>query len=408
MPGAGETTKETPPAKRKRPLTRRPLVLLIAAGVIGLAAFYGIRRFLNSRIYQSTDDAFVDAHVVSVSPRVASYAARVLVDDNQHVARGQLLVELDPHDFQAKLNQARANLAAATAGHSAASINVNVVSRTSNAGVRQAEAAVVAAQATADAARSQVGAASAARVAAEAEATRTGADVRRYTQLLKTSAVSRQQTDNAIAAHRSANAQLDAAIRNQQAAVASFGQAQGQVEEARAKLSQARAAPDQVAYSKAQADQASAEVAQLEAAVKLAELQLSYTKIYAATDGRVTRRSVEAGDYLQPGQRILSLVPDQVWVVANFKETQLKVIRVGQSATVTFDVYPNRVFHGHVESIQAGSGAAFSLLPPENATGNFVKVVQRVPVKIVIDDKPDPTHVVLGPGMSAVPTVKVR
>ena len=122
----------------------------------------------------------------------------------------------------------------------------------------------------------------------------------------------------------------------------------------------------------------------------------------------MTRKNVEAGEYLETGQRIFSLVPDEVWVVANFKETQLKVINTGQPATVKFDAYPNRVFHGHVESIQAGSGAAFSLLPPENATGNYVKVVQRVPVKIVIDDKPDPAHVVLGPGMSAVPTVKVR
>ena len=208
---------------------------------------------------------------------------------------------------------------------------MNVVSKTSNAGVRQAEAAVATARSQADAARSQIGAAQAERVAAEAEASRSGADVQRYQQLLKTSAVSRQQADNAVAAHRTANARLNAAIKSEQAAVAALRQAEGQVDEAEAKLTEARAAPEQIAYSRAQAQEAEAQMAQLESAVKLAELQLSYTKIYASTDGRVTRKSVEPGDYLEPGQRIFSLVPDEVWVIANFKETQLKTHQSGSA-----------------------------------------------------------------------------
>lgn len=406
MPSAGDQAK-TPAAQPKRSLLRRPRVLILIALILAVGAYFGIRHIRHARMYQSTDDAFVEAHVVSVSPRIASYVARVLTDDNRHVKRGQLLVELDPRDYQARLNQARANRAAAAAGHTAASINVRVVAKTSGANIRQAEAAILAAEGVAQAARSQIGAAQADRVAAEAEATRASADVERYQRLLTTSAVSRQQTDAAVAANRTAKARLEAARRAEQTATATWRQAQGQIAEAQARLAEARAAPDQVAYSRAQAEQAAAQTKQLDEAVRLAELEYSYTKIYAPASGRITRKSVEPGDYLQPGQRIFSIVPDEVWIVANFKETQLRHIRKGQPATVKIDAYPDKVFRGHVESVQAGSGAAFSLLPPENATGNYVKVVQRVPVKIVLDEIPDSSHV-LGPGMSAVPTIKVR
>lgn len=412
--GAKETPHATPqaapaapPKRPKRSLWRRPKLLAAIAIVLALAAYFGVRHLIHARMYQTTDDAFVDAHVVSVSPRIASYAIHVYINDNSHVTKGQLLVELDPRDFQAKLDQARANLAAAKASHQAASINVRVVSKTSHGGVQEARAAVLTAQSQVLSAQNQIGAVRADRIAAEAEYTRAALDADRYQHLLMTHAVSKQATDNAVTAARTAKARLDAAKRAEDVAIANVRQAEGQVAEARARLTQALAAPDQVAYSQAQAQQAEAQIAQLESAVKLAELEFSYTKIRASTTGRVTRKSVEVGDYLEPGQRILSIVPDAIWVVANFKETQLRHIRVGQPATIKFDAYPDKIFHGHVQSVQAGSGAAFSLLPPENATGNFVKVVQRVPVKIVIDEPPDPKHV-LGPGMSAVPTVKVR
>src|SRR5258706_3501854 len=202
-------------------------------------------------------------------------------------------------------------------------------------------------------------------------------------------------------------ANLNATRMAERGAAEGVRQSEAQLAQERARLAGAQAAPDQMAQSRAQADQLAAQIGQYEAAVHQAELDLSYTKLYAPESGRVTRKSVEPGAYVQVGQTLFSIVPDRVWVVANFKETQLRHMRPGQPATVTVDAYPDRVFTGHVDSIQAGSGARFSLLPPENATGNYVKVVQRVPVKIVIDERADPQHV-LGPGMSAVPQVRVR
>jgi membrane fusion protein (multidrug efflux system) len=263
---------------------------------------FGVRYVRYARAYESTDDAFIDGHIVGVSPKVASNVARVHVDDNIHVKAGDLLVEIDPRDFEARLAQARGNLAAAAA-----------------------------------------------------EAIRAHTDAGRYQRLVEQGFVSVQDRDNAVAKDRIAAGQVD----------------------------------------------------QLKAAVRQAELDLSHTKIWAPEAGRITRKSVEPGAYVQVGQTLFSIVPERVWVVANFKETQLRHMRPGQPATVRVDAYPDRLFHGHVDSIQAGSGARFSLLPPENATGNYVKVVQRVPVKIVIDGTADPQHV-LGPGMSAVPEVRVR
>jgi membrane fusion protein, multidrug efflux system len=392
-----------PPARRYR-----RLVLLALGPIVGLALLtYGIGFVMYARGHESTDDAFVDAHIVAMSPKVASYVARVYVDDNSHVKAGDLLVELDPRDFQARLEQVRANLAAAVQQHRAAIMNTRVVQRTAGAGVQQAEAAVAMAERQVDGARSRLEQARAQVTATEAEATRAAADVQRYESLLKYGAVSRQERDNAVATNDKAAADLEAARRAQQAAADMLRQQEAQLAQERARLASAQAAPDQIAQTQAQADQLAAQIAQDEAAVRQAELELSYTKLYAPESGRVTRKSVEPGAYVQVGQTLFSIVPDRVWVVANFKETQLRHMRPGQSATVTVDAYPDRIFKGHVDSIQAGSGARFSLLPPENATGNYVKVVQRVPVKILIDEVPDPQHV-LGPGMSVVPAVRVR
>jgi membrane fusion protein (multidrug efflux system) len=290
------------PAGPGRPARRRPLWLGLAGAAAILIFIFGVPYLRYARTHESTDDAFIDGHVVAISPKVASNVLRVHVDDNSRVKAGDLLLELDPRDFEARLAQARGNLAAG-----------------------------------------------------EAEAVRARADAQRYERLVEQGFVSRQDRDNAIAKDRAAAGQLE----------------------------------------------------QLKAAVRQAELDLSYTKIYAPESGRITRKSVERGGYVQVGQTIFSIVPERVWVTANFKETQLRYMRPGQPATIRLDAYPDRRFKGHVDSIQAGAGARFSLLPPENATGNYVKVVQRVPVKILIDEGPDPTHV-LGPGMSVVPVVKVR
>jgi membrane fusion protein (multidrug efflux system) len=318
-----------------------------------------------------------------------------------------LLLQLDPRAFQARLDQARANLTAATAQHHAAAINVRVVSITSGANVRQAEKGVESSQRQVEANRSLLQQARADVAVAQAEAVRADQDVQRYQRLLGFGAVSRQEADNAVAANRTAIAKLDAARRAEQAAADNVETQHSQLGESQARLVSAGAAPDQIAQSRAQAEQAKAQIAQLQAAVRLAELELSYTTIYAPATGRITRKSADPGDYAQVGQRVFSLVPDSVYVVANFKETQLQRMRPGQPVTVTVDAYPDEVFRGFVQSIQAGSGAAFSLLPPENATGNFVKIVQRVPVKIVFAERRDSLHV-LGPGMSVAPTVKVR
>jgi membrane fusion protein (multidrug efflux system) len=325
-----------------------------ALALLGLVIVGG-RYLLYAMAHESTDDAFIDVHFVPISPKVANYVAKVHVDDNQHVQKGDLLVELDPRDFEARLAQARANLAAAIAQHRAAQINVEVIQTTSGAGLQQADFGVRAAQRQIEQARSQLEQAQAKVAAAEAEAARARLDVGRYEELVPYGAVTQQERDQAQATNATAQANLDAARKAQQAAADALRLTEAQHGEAVGRLNNAKAAPH----------------------------------------------------YVQVGQTVFSIVPDRVWVIANFKETQLRYMRPGQPATIYVDAYPDRPFKGHVDSIQSGSGAAFSLLPPENATGNYVKVVQRVPVKILIDEPPDPTHV-LGPGMSVVPEVKVR
>jgi membrane fusion protein (multidrug efflux system) len=264
--------------------------------------------------------------------------------------------------------------------------------------------------------------------AGEAEATRAEADVKRLQELSRRDQISRQELDHGMAAARTAAAQLEASRKKvaaaeaqaaearaaQQMAAAGLQQAESQIAEAEARvgealgrLAAAQAAPHQVAVSRSQADIAGAEVEQARAAVTQAELELSYTTIYAPASGRVTRKAIEEGVYVQPGRALMAIVPANVWVVANFKETQLTDMRPGQPAEIEVDGYPGIVFKGRVDSIQAGTGARFSLLPPENATGNFVKVVQRVPVKIVFDPPLNPNHL-LAPGMSVVPAVRVK
>ena len=307
--------------------------------------------------YESTDDAFIEADVTPIAPQVAGRVARLLVADNQTVERGQLLVEIDPRDFQAKLDQTRAILTAAQSR------------------LEQARAQFAVDQA-------KIGEEQANVAAATAEAAHAAADSRRF-QAVGTLGVSDSQLDLADTRARSTAADLDGA---------------------RNKLLAAQA---QVHLDEANLQSAAAAIAGVQAAVREAELNLSYTRVTAPAAGVVTHRGVEAGAYVQAGQALLALVPRRVWVVANFKETQLAHMRRGQPVKLTVDAYPQLELAGHVDSIQTGSGARFSLLPPENATGNFVKVVQRVPVKIVLDRLPGAPFV-LGPGMSVVPEVRVQ
>jgi membrane fusion protein, multidrug efflux system len=376
-------------------------LLWVVAGVAAiLGVAFGVHYYRYATSHESTDNAFIEGRIIPISPEVAGHVLKVYVTDNQEVKEGYLLVEIDPRDFDVRLQQARATLAATVAKERGARVNIQYTSVTAGAGVEQARAQVA---------------------VAEAETTRAMPDVERFRQLFAENGVSRQQLDVAIAAASTATAQLEAARKRLaaseaqvleartagKAAADSLRQAEAQVGEAMGRLAGANAAPQQVAISRSQAETSTAELEQAQAAVKQAELQLSYTKIRAPEGGRVTRKSVEPGAYVQVGQSLLALVPSRVWVIANFKETQLTYMRPGQPVDIQVDAYPGRVFKGHVDSVQAGTGARFSLLPPENATGNYVKVVQRVPVKIVFDDPHDPSRP-LGPGMSVVPTVTVK
>ena len=436
------------PATRKRPLYRRPAFLIAAVFVLLIGAVFGMRYWLYARSHESTDDAFIDAHITPVSPKVSGYIVKVHVDSNQQVKKGDLLVEIDPRDYQAKLDQAKAALAAGEARLKEARTGVDLTRANSRANVQQASGTVQQARAGVEASRvqaaaertrvTQAGAATTSAQAnlqqaraqvdaAQAELVRAQADVARYQELYNKDEVSRQRLDQAIATARTAEAQTEAA-RQRAAAAASqvreseaaqrtaaetarraevqIGAARAQVNEAQGKLAAANTAPQQIASSEAQAQTASASLEQLQAAVAQAELELSYTKLYAPDDGRVTNKSIEEGALVQPNQQLMAIVPGDVWVTANFKENQIGRMQPGQSVEITVDAYPGKTFKGHVDSIQAGTGARFSLLPAENATGNYVKVVQRVPVKIVFDEPPDPKHL-LAPGMSVVPEVKV-
>jgi membrane fusion protein (multidrug efflux system) len=433
----------------KRRLYRRPAFLIAATLVLLLAAIFGVRYWLYARSHESTDDAFIDGHIVQISPKVPGYVSKVYITDNQLVKEGDLLVELDARDYEARVQQAKAALDAGVARLKEARTSVVLTRATTSAnvqqataGVRQARSGVEAQRAAAaaertriaesgaglSAAQANVSQAQSQLVAAEAEALRASADVQRYQQLYAKDEVSRQQLDQVIAAARTANAQVNAArgrvaaleaqvreaaaaqqtaAENARRAQAQVGGAQAGVSEALGRLAQAGTAPQQVAVSQAQAETAGASIEQLRAALEQAELDLSYTKVYAPETGRVTRKSIEEGALVQTGTPLLAIVSGDVWVTANFKETQLENMRPGEYVEIKVDAYPNTIFKGHVDSIQAGTGSRFSLLPPENATGNYVKVVQRVPVKIVFDQQPDPNHM-LAPGMSVEPEVRIK
>jgi membrane fusion protein (multidrug efflux system) len=428
---------------------KKRLIWTTVGSVLLLAAIGGLLYWLHARQFESTDDAFIEGHTIQISPKVPGYVKEVYVTDNQQVKPGDLLVEIEPSDFQVKLDQARAALRAAYARHKTAQTGVALTRATSRAGIQQASSGVMAAQsgviqarAAADSmhgrvaqARAAVSTAEAAAdqtqaqaVAAKAEAVRARADVVRYQELFSKDEVSHQQLDRAVAAAQTADAQLEAARKRVSAAEAQIAEAsaaysaaedqhrqslsqisgaQAQVGQSAGKLSEANSAPEQLAVKESDVETASTEIERAEAAVKQAELDLSYTRIYAQEAGRVTKKSVEEGAYLQPGQALLAIVPAEMWVLANFKETQLDHMRVGQRVDIKVDAYSDKHFKGHVDSFQTGTGARFSLLPAENATGNYVKVVQRIPVKIVFDEQPDSVHL-LAPGMSVEPEVKVK
>ncbi|WP_052409736.1 HlyD family secretion protein [Paraburkholderia oxyphila] len=335
---------------------RRPL-LFAGLGFLVLAAI-ALYFFLPGLYEQETDDAYVDAHVISVIPKVPAYVQKLYVDDNSAVQQGQLLIELDPRDYAVALQQAQANLADAQSRLQAARDEIPVA----DARVAQQRAELLVAQANSKLAQS---------------------NLRRLQSVSDVRAVSSERVDEGAAAAQGTQATTVAAQVRITAA------------EASAKL------------TRTQAVTAEAAVAQARAALAQAQLNLSYTKIYAPEAGSVARKSVESGNFVQPGQLLLSVVPERLYVIANYKETQLTHVQPGQAVSIRVDAFPNLKLRAHVESIQRGTGSRFALLPPENATGNFVKVVQRVPVKIVFDDSADALRWI-SPGMSVETRIFTR
>jgi len=428
---------------------RRILFRLLAVVLVIVVLGVGIPIYIYLRTHVSTDDAFIEGHIIPISPRVAGHVAVVHVNDNQRVKAGDLLIELAPQDFEAQLKAAEANLTAARASYQTSQINVDLTTVTATSSLDEAQANMVAAnaqvetaQATASAvasqreqARAQLDSARAALAQAKAEVASAEAahqrdvlDLQRAQELVKSNVISKQELDHALAVEKMSSAELTAAEKKVQTQLAVIQQAeaglkaaednlrqaqaqvsarQAQMEESRARLKSARSAPKQVEQSRSRAEAAKADIERAQALVEQARLNLSYTRITAPADGFVTEKAVEPGAYVLVGQSLMTIVPSDVWVLANFKETQLTRMHPGQPVKVVVDTYPGVVFQGHVDSIQHGTGARFSLLPPENATGNFVKVVQRLPVKIVFDRREQLERYLLAPGMSVVPKVNV-
>ena len=392
--------KYSPAARRKR---RRNVVILVSAVVLVIVSLL-LWRYLSS--YESTDDAQVDVHLFPVSARISGYVVKVNVNDNQWVEKGDVLVEIDPTDYQVALAQAQANLANAEATAQSLNITVPITSVNSTSqlqftasGVDDARAAIAAAEKQLAAAHQQV-------EAAEANDVKAQDDLHRYKLLVDTREVSQQIYDQALAAAKSSTANVAAAQANEAAAQQFVQQAQSRLAQAAANQEYARTGPQQVSSTKSRAQAAIADVQQKRALLHQAELNLQYTKIVAPDSGEVTK-TVVVGLNVQPGQQMLTVVPlQEVWITANFKETQMKHMRPGQRVEVSVDTN-GRTYKGHVDSIAGATGPLFSVLPPENATGNYVKIVQRIPVKIVLDPGEN-RDLQLRPGMSVEPTVYLR
>jgi membrane fusion protein (multidrug efflux system) len=370
-----------------------PLAKWILAGVAAVLIIGGISIWLYYSSRESTDDAQIEGDIVPISARVDGTVAKVLVDDNQYVEAGTVLVELDPTDYNVALQRSEAELADALANATAARTGVPLATTTSSSQLDMAKANRAAAQKQVDVANARL-------AEAQANYRKAAADLQRLRPLVEKDEISKQQFDAVVAAEEGASATVESA----KAAVAT---AQSQVIQANAQVQAASVVPEQVSITRAKASASEAQVQKNEAAVAQSRLNVQYTTVKAPVSGIISRKSVQPGQIIQPGQPLFAIVPlENVWVVANFKENQLKSMRVGQKAKVHVDAY-GREYDGHVDSIGGATAARFSLLPPENATGNYVKVVQRVPVKIVFEKGQDKQHL-LRPGMSVVPTVLVK
>lgn len=418
--GTARPAIQSPPSSRGF-LSLKWIILLVFVVGIGVG---GAWYWSYSSTRESTDDGQIDGHLHPVSARISGTVLTVLVRDNQYVERGTPLVEIDPRDYQVAVDRARADLAEMEASLHVSRTEVPISSTTSfsqlsgaEASVSEADASLATAQKEVDAARARLNVTQATVREATANEVRAARDLKRMEALVAKEEVSRQQYDLSVAEGESDHAQVESAISQVREAEEGIRVAESKVTQQKAALVRAQTmvksastAPQQVAVTQARAESAAARVQQMRAALEQASLNLTYATIRAPASGVINQRTVEVGQVVAAGQTLLSVIPldvDNIWVTANFKETQLKNVRPGQAVTISVDTYGGREYKGHVESIAAASGARSSLLPPENATGNFVKVVQRVPVRISFDPDQDQDHL-LRPGMSVFPTVLTK
>jgi membrane fusion protein (multidrug efflux system) len=395
----------------------RVLIIIVVLGLI----FGGYLFWLHLSKFESTDDAEVDGQVYAISSRVTGHVMDVKVEDEQQVKTGDVLVVLDPKDYEVAVAKARADLADAVATYESNRSDVPITATNAKSTLTTANSARLDASAGVSGSERQMGAARARQATAQANVrvaqanfTKAAQDVERYKQLVSKDEISKQQYDQAVAAMEAARATLDAqnamvneATQNISVAEKNVEQAQTRVEQANAQIQAALTGPDQVKVTEAKAQSAAAKVEQQKALLDQAELNLKYTTIVAPIDGVVGKKNVAIGQNVSTGQEMMAVVPvEGLWVTANFKETQLQKMRVGQPVKIKVDAY-DREYTGKVLRIAGASGARFSLLPPENATGNYVKVVQRIPVRIALDPGQDNDHL-LRQGMSVTPTVQLQ
>ena len=393
-----------PTARRGKPGRNILLVLLGLALIVVAVLMY--RHFT---AWETTDDAQIDGYIYPVSARVSGYVTRVMVDDNQYVEAGTVLAQLDPEDYKVALANARATLVNDQASAGALQTNVPLTSVNTSSQLSGAQADVENARAGFAAAQREFEASQASLRQAEANDLKAQDDVTRYKPLAAKDEIPQQRYTQAVDSQKATAAAVEAARASAAAAEQAVEQARAKLAQAHAQLQYAETRPQQISVQRSRAQAAEAETERASAIFVQAQLNLEYTTIVAPVSGVVGQRSVQPGQNVTPGQQLMTIVPlnsQNIWVTANFKETQMTHMRPGQHVEISVDTY-GRTYEGHIDSIAGASGARYSLLPPENATGNYVKVVQRIPVKIFFEKGQDPQHL-LRPGMSVEPNVKVK
>jgi membrane fusion protein (multidrug efflux system) len=390
---------EPPPKK-----TRRKFIII---GVVAVVVVVALLFWWHSTFYEDTDDAQISGHLIQLSSRISGQVIKINFTENQLVTKGDVLVEIDPRDYQVTVEQDEANLEAAEANYEAAKINVPVTNVQSNSSISQFGATVKGSDAAIRRAQQQYDQAKADVAQAEANNLKAQQDLQRFTPLVEKDVISKQQYDQYVATAHANEAQLVAAKASAIAAEDQIVVAKQQAAESQAQLQNAMNGPNQVKIQKSKADQAAAQVEQARSELEQAKLNLSYTKIVAPADGIITKKSVEIADNVSVGQNMTTLVSlDDIWITGNFKETQLRYMKPGQKVKIHVDAY-DRDYNARVTQVGGATGSDLSLFPPENATGNYVKVVQRIPVRIDLDQGENQDHL-LRPGLSVEPTVRVK